>query len=108
MARDAREARGERGGATSSPSEVAKASTAAEALRRAAALRTQSQQAARGGDPGDAFLKASRAWQLVSQFPESAACAAMSAELSAELETLGEQSNQRFGAEADTVPLISR
>lgn len=104
----ARGVAGEGGGSSSGSSGAAGPSTAAEALRSAEALRTQAQQAARGGDPGDAFLKASRAWQLVSRFPESAACAAMSAELSGELEALGAQSNEHFGAGDESVPLIDR
>jgi hypothetical protein len=63
-----------------------------ESVRQAGNLRRQADSLS-GSEPGEAYAKALRAWQIVSQHPEDAACQQLQGELEALLAPLGKRAN---------------
>jgi hypothetical protein len=85
-------------GAVSSGLAPAAAVAQANSLR-ATALRQES-----AGNPGNAFVSAMKAWELVRQHPDDARCAAIESELLTLLERLGEAADeQRSGTGRDVL-----
>ena len=63
-----------------------------ESVRQAGNLRRQADSLA-ASDPGEAYAKALRAWQIVSQHPDDAACQQLQGELEVLLGPLGKRAN---------------
>lgn len=97
---------GETNGATERQASSSPPTAPAAALQQARELHRTSQRLANEGDPGGAFRDASRAWQLVSRFPNDPACLEMAGQLVSEMEALGERANRNFDAEQTSQPLM--
>lgn len=68
----------------------------AECLRQAGELRREAESLAES-EPGEAYAKALRGWQIVSQHAKDAGCQKLRADLEALMGPLGKRANQRAG-----------
>lgn len=99
---------GETKGAADRQTSSTTATTPSAALQQARDLHRASQRLASAGNPGGAYHEASRAWQLVNQFPSDPACVELTRQLLTEMESLGEQANRDGAAEDASRMLMVR